>query len=124
MTKTTNEYLPFADIEDDQEEIEWMQSMVESRVNEAYKDKVIDESNYIRLSADVGEIYGHPYDHFGRIAEEIRDAYEVDLLDKLVKGGEFIDNTPSDDPRYSRAVAKYDRLSEQFRNYKERTESA
>jgi hypothetical protein len=124
MTKTPNESIPFADIDDHDEEIEGLQSMVERIINGAFGAKQMDELTYRRLSIEAREIVGDPYDHLTRILKEAHESVEIALLDRLVIGDEFIDSLSPDDPRYTVAVSKYERLHEQYRTMKARSESA
>lgn len=124
MTKTPNEYLPFADIEDDQETIDRLQRMVEKQINLSYEAKELDEMTYRRMCHEVCEIEGDPFDHFTRIMREVQEAAEIAILDRLVIGDEFIESITPEDPRYTVAVNKYERLHEQFRRMKEGNESA
>lgn len=123
MNVPHKESLPFADT-DDEEVIERLRIMVETQLNLSYKAKEMNEMTYRRLSHEVCEINGDPFDHFTRIMREVQEAAEIALLDRLVIGEEFIESITPEDPRYTVAVTKFERLHEQFRRMKEGNESA
>lgn len=117
MTKRPNESIPFADTEDE-EALERFRGAVEFHLNSCYRDGEIDEDNYRRLSIAVCEVHGDPYDYFGGIMREIVELHEANLLDRIITADEFINSIEKEDPRYVRAVAKYERLHKKFRESK------
>lgn len=118
MTRKLNESIPFADIEDE-EAINRIQSSTEMLLNSAFESKELDELTYRRLSIEVREVHGDPYDWFNRIIHEHIDALETNMLDRLIKADEYINAIGPDNPKYGKAVDKYERLHDQFRRSKE-----
>lgn len=116
MTEPHNESLPFADTDEFEGETK---STIERLLTGAFEAKTIDEVTYRRLSASVHEVDGNVFDYFVRLLDEFMEAGEAALLDRIMKGAEFIDSLSPDDHRREKAVKKYDTLCEQFQNQRD-----
>ena len=117
MTELHNEYLPFADT-DEEEAIKWIQEAVERQLLSAYENQVISEITYRRLVAEVADIDGCEYDHFVRLMLEFIDFLEIDAKDRIAIGEDFISKLPPDDEKMERAILRLERLSENFANHR------
>lgn len=115
MTEIRNEYLPFADIEDDPLDV--IQRRAEDSINQAFETQEIDENTYRRLVIEVNEVHGEPHAYFIGILKKVLDAMEITTIERIEKGAEFIESIGVDDPRYEIAVAKYEKLHEKLRRY-------
>src|SRR5690606_27609062 len=116
MTELHNEYLPFADT-DEEEAIKWIQEAVERQLLSAYENQVISEITYRRLVAEVADIDGCEYDHFVRLMLEFIDFLEIDAKDRIAIGEDFINKLPPEDEKMERAILRLERLSENFANH-------
>lgn len=115
MTGIHRESLPFETIDSDG--IDEIQTMVENVINGAYEHKDIDEVSYRRLTVEVNEVHGDPHDYFNGVLQRTLDAMEIMTLEQIQKGAQFIDSITTEDPRYERAMKKYDRLCVKLANY-------
>lgn len=97
--------------------IDEIQAMVEQVIIGAYKHKDIDEVSYRRLTAEVNEVHGDPHDYFNGVLQRTLDAMEIMTLEQIQKGAEFIESINPDDPRYNRAMKRYDTLCEKLGRY-------
>lgn len=97
--------------------IDEIQTMVEQVIKGAYKHKDIDEVSYRRLTVEANEVHGDPHDYFNGVLQRTLDAMEIMTLEQIQKGAQFIDSIAAEDPRYERAMKKYDRLCVKLANY-------
>lgn len=106
--------LPFTE---EPNQIDEIQTMVEQVIEGAYEHKDIDEVSYRRLTVEVNEVHGDTHDYFNGVLQRTLDAMEIMTLERIRKGAEFIESLTPDDPRYDRAMQKYDKLVEKLANY-------
>ncbi|WP_010276508.1 hypothetical protein [Paenibacillus senegalensis] len=85
----------------------------------------LDEINYRRLMMDtctaetVEEVFSFYEDKY----KELKECFRKNMLNRILKGAEYIEMIGKDHPNYKRAMEKYDRLVESYREF-ERRESA
>lgn len=57
-------------------------------------------------------------DYYAKIFSEIEEYHYHHLLHRLIKGAEFIESITTTDPRYVKAMQKYDAISVKVESYK------
>lgn len=106
--------LPFTE---EPNQIDEIQKMVERVIKGAYEHKDIDELAYRRLTVEVNEVRGDPHDYFNGVPRRTLDAMEIMTLEQIQRGAEFINGITTDDPRYERAMKRYDMLCEKLARF-------
>lgn len=114
MTDTHNESLPFDDFDD------YMRKTIERMINNAFETKQIDEVTYRRLCVQIAEYSDSDLDYMDHVLQNLQDSLETNMLDRLVRGAEFIESIDETDRRYEPATKKFEELSTNFQENKER----
>lgn len=119
MTEPLNESLPF----EDDDIGDYLVKTIERIINKAFENKMIDETTYRRLCAELSEYGDDDLDYLDFILQEFIHYGMEGLLDRIKRGAIFIDNISEIDTRYEKATERYDGLVDQYISVKERREA-
>jgi len=99
--------------------INLLQEMFLRHVEMAFTKELIDEVTYRRFVTETCEARTEDevFDHFQRLYADLKEIMRSHLLMRIVKGAEFIESIDTKDARYQAAMAKYDALCKELRDF-------
>lgn len=105
-----------------QELISRFQEMFARHAEMAFQQGRIDEFAYRKFLSEpcTATTREEVFDHYESMYNDLLQMLRNNLLYRIVRGAEFIESLDKNDPRYERAMAKYDRLVEELQAFDER----
>ncbi|MEK4512882.1 hypothetical protein [Paenibacillus sp. FSL K6-2524] len=97
--------------------IDYYQEVLNRQVNIALEHKEMDDQTYIGFISEecTEETVDAVYDHFEILFISLMEYHRERLWQRILKGAEFIDSLDKSDPRFYKAVEKYDALCEKYK---------
>lgn len=101
------------------------QEMFSRHVELAFQHKQMDELTYRRFMTEIcmEETIEGVFSHYESLYSNLKTYLRNQLLDRIIKGAEYIESREVDDPYREAAMKKYDRLVEELQEF-DRRESA
>lgn len=82
----------------------------------------LDEINYRRLMMDTctAETVEEAFTFYENKYSDLKECFRKNMLNRILKGAEYIEKIGKDHPHYKPAMEKYDRLVANYREFEKR----